>query len=505
VASADVSDNVKAYVQKALLTTKSANSVTTMAEHLQSLRFDPDVNYSSAISKCWFSDDVSGVPAPRFFTRSASECKGKPEKRSKDNTQAGVQSVQEWVTSNLVDWSAGFRGVPQISSFKDGSDLVSYGTRKPDNVHRLLNKPDNWFYITAIGDNKKSRNVGSDEFTDAEKGHVVDLMESLLRQQLFRHCLTGYLMDGRIIQFFRITVDRSASSPFTITDFVESPVLFLHSDGGKWLRSLLCATPVELGYDLPSVDFRDLQLTAILGTGSSAVVYKASAADGEEVVVKVFHSGWEKMLLKEASNLRGLHGLANIPVLLHEDAATCALVLSPVGIQLACTASQTSASVKGEPSSNRIIASADVFCSLLDTLKGVHERGFVHRDVCLSNFFAVGRGTVLLNDFGCAVPKGTVTSFSGSLQMAGSPILDAIIAKKAYTPVPSDDLHMVVHSLFHRISPAVCAGVLHERDASEIRTFWNSVMVPSLWSEMLEMANLCDYERMKAAIRRMVR
>jgi tRNA A-37 threonylcarbamoyl transferase component Bud32 len=482
--------------------------MTTMAQLFQTMSMDDSHSMNCT---CWFwNGDINAVPVSKVFKSAAAICKEKPEKRAvKDKEADGIQSVQEWATQSFCggNFNAAYRGQLQTSTCVDGSDTVAYGTRKPDIVHYLQGQANNWFYITAIGDNKKSHK--NDDFTEEEKGHILDLMQSLLREQVFRTGLTGYLMDGRIIQFFHLICKREKGAVFSVTKFEESPVMLLNAMGGQWLRALLCTTPALLEYTLPTVfgpEREELKLTKVLGTGATSVVY-VSTLYGAEVVVKVFRSGCITMMNAEVENLQSLKDMNNIPKLLYLDDNAHALILSPVGIQLTCTAAQVTEVACNADLSEKKLASAALFCSLVDTVKLVHEKKIVHRDVCLSNFFAVNDSpNVLLNDFGCAVPIGNKTQFQGSLPMASCAVLEVIgeDCTTGYTPTAVDDLDMVVHSLFHRISPALCAGIIKELSPSKIGLFWKKHMAPAYWKKLLELASELDYEGMKVQIRTII-
>ena len=136
--------------------------------------------------------------------------------------------------------------------------------RKPDTV-LYCNEIESSFNIYAIGiyfffvffsfaekqkgDNKKRR-VKKMNFTDGEKGHIIELMLSLYQEQPWRtinqkasvngcekfcyinNCV-GFLSDGYLIQFFCLRIDRDTK----IID--ESKVLNLQSEGVSFFLGLL--------------------------------------------------------------------------------------------------------------------------------------------------------------------------------------------------------------------------------------------------------------------------
>ncbi len=68
--------------------------------------------------------------------------------------------------------------------------------------------------MVALGDNKPLWRGREDDFDDVDKGHMVELLTSLIQEQPFRMIknaegvtiaeATGFLTNSRIIQFFRL-------------------------------------------------------------------------------------------------------------------------------------------------------------------------------------------------------------------------------------------------------------------------------------------------------------
>ena len=78
----------------------------------------------------------------------------------------------------------------------------SFGTRKPDNVHRSGQNVIGVHTIVLLGDNKRS---AEGKFTDEEIGHVLDMSRQLLMEhQKKRILLYCYLTDGYRFQYFKI-------------------------------------------------------------------------------------------------------------------------------------------------------------------------------------------------------------------------------------------------------------------------------------------------------------
>ena len=79
-------------------------------------------------------------------------------------------------------------------------ETVSFGSRKPDIVS-YENGCTGVAGITFFGDVKRS---GSGEFTDQEKGHILDMGFDLMNLQRSRPFLICFLTDGNRFQFFQI-------------------------------------------------------------------------------------------------------------------------------------------------------------------------------------------------------------------------------------------------------------------------------------------------------------
>lgn len=71
------------------------------------------------------------------------------------------------------------------------------------------------------------------------------------------------------------------------------------------------------------------------------------------------------------------------------------------------------------------------FVELLDILKAAHALHIIHRDITLHNMFACSDGSLLLNDWGCAVDISVTPEvpFSGALRLAPDSVLTNIITR----------------------------------------------------------------------------
>lgn len=156
-----------------------------------------------------------------------------------------------------------------------------------------------------------------------------------------------------------------------------------------------------------TIDKEPVVMGPLLGVGGSSVVY-SGMHQGAEVVVKRFNSTYKLYhLQQEAAILRKIESVVpRVPRLIARDDQGLVLLLQPVGVQFASRLSHFDP--QKETTIQRVVATADDFCQLVDILQTVHgQHNFVHRDVRLPNFFRDQEsGMVFLNDWGCATEVG---------------------------------------------------------------------------------------------------
>lgn len=114
-----------------------------------------------------------------------------------------------------------------------------------------------------IGDMKKRRSAGREDFTDEEKGHIFDCLQELLQTQPFRESVhgvafvDGFLCDSHIIQFFRLT--RHKRDEGFVWSGQESQAMEIQKEGGVVLLGMLEAPPDQCGWCIPRVAFFPLK------------------------------------------------------------------------------------------------------------------------------------------------------------------------------------------------------------------------------------------------------
>ena len=144
-------------------------------------------------------------------------------------------------------------------------------------------------HICAIGDLKPRRATGNDgKFGDDEKGHVLGMVEDLVREQSWRAIamsasddvarVVAFLSDGLHIVFFqcRLHVNMwGAGVIVSVVGIEEWPPLLLEGLGGQVLFGLTRAEPSEVGYGMPSFSLQGdpIESLSFLGMGSTSLTF----------------------------------------------------------------------------------------------------------------------------------------------------------------------------------------------------------------------------------------
>lgn len=168
------------------------------------------------------------------------------------------------------------------------------------------------------------------------------------------------------------------------------------------------------------------------------------------------------------------------------------LLLEPEGKPFACSSTEQQSAaagnnpLKSQPQKKQCLTSSTHFCLLVDILHFLHTRPkLAHRDVKLSNFFALDDNSILLGDFGSSAPLGARVQFCGSLQNAPLECVAAWNAGAFYEVKASHDLEMVVRAIFQRVSPQLYAVIQGSRDANYLTRFWQTHTSGQLWENTL--------------------
>ena len=394
------------------------------------------------------------------------------------------------------------------------STAVSFGTRKPDVVGYITDAGDagallisqSTGYICCIGDLKARR--AAPAFTDHEKGHLLSLVEDLVREQPWRGELArvvAFLSDCDHIVFFecvfRVEARPTMGLVVKLESGVETCALPLASTGGALLAGLVSAPVANLGSNHPRrVHLIDQQseptVEAYLGMGSTAMGF-SGRLNSSKIVLKRYHPLVETAVRdSEVAALSAARGVPGLCQFIGRDASGGVLALEPVGaVRYSMKAaamplapvrsglwSVSGASGSSSSGLTRDAADRDEaklpraadFCDLVDALAGLHSVGLVHRDPRPSNFFRTADGGFFLADFGSAAKVGEDCTVDGRPWAFPYGPLAALVAMEAHARLPpaspSDDFEQVarlVYATLTRYAPPAHAG------AADILTFWN--------------------------------
>ena len=192
----------------------------------------------------------------------------------------------------------------------------------------------------------------------------------------------------------------------------------------SWFSNL---SLVDHGYYLP-VDPSIVQLDDFLGTGATSKVYHGTLPENNKsVVVKIMTN--REQVKKENKNLQELKDVPTVPKIVR--VLENGLILKPCAFKLEVF--QLHPEIKH---------------GIVDTLYEADSRGLVHRDIRNEHLFTTTGNSVLVNDWGSAIPKGEHTGYPGAVK-EGSP--SALLVKKAPTAVPNDDLHALARTMYCKL------------------------------------------------------
>lgn len=182
------------------------------------------------------------------------------------------------------------------------------------------------------------------------------------------------------------------------------------------------------------------EIKRVLGVGGMATVYLAYDTNFQmEVAIKVlktefvYNSNIRKRFIAEAKNMRRMdhHQIIKVTDLI-DAGDIVAFVMEYINGK---TIKELVAEKKGL--NDKEIK--DVLLQMLDSLKYVHAKGLIHRDVKPSNFLITTNGKVKLTDFGIAKstdPNSSEYTMTGTSQQMGTPLYmspEQITSTKAVT------------------------------------------------------------------------
>lgn len=372
----------------------------------------------------------------------------------------------------VQDFWTGF--IPKINNrLKDVEFVDSHHTailrkKSPDIVLKRRGQNLTAFNVVAVGELK------GDKINDSDKGQLANYLAILLLDQDFRHTAFGFITNND--EVLMVQAQKKENLEVEFVWFISETF----SEQGKralsWFSNL---SLVDHGYRLP-VNPDIVQLKSCLGRGATSTVYHGTLLNGKSVVVKIMTDS--NVLKREEKNLETLKDIATVPKVV--QVLKNGLILEPCAYKLEVFQMQPK-----------------FICEIVDTLYFSHEKDLVHRDIRDTNLFTTKDSSVLVNDWGSAVPKGTVTDFHGAVREGSSNVLCSLEAGRFPAAVPNDDLHALARTIYCKLySPPT--DVLpnsnekyldyqeHCMKLSKIREFWNAVS--TCWQEIFDLADKAD-------------
>lgn len=220
----------------------------------------------------------------------------------------------------------------------------------------------------------------------------------------------------------------------------------------------------------------DLIISSYLGSGATSSVYKCDYG-GKSVAVKIYRAdismpGME-LAVREKDLLQQLKGVIGVPSCAGAADDGSFLAISPIGNKIGLRLPKEARRHLPE---------------VVDTLKAVHSKGIVHRDVRLGNIVLLDGLSFLLIDWGFACGTGHSLTFHGSLLTASKEVLEQCIQDRSSVLFwPGDDLISFVKSLYLLSQPTFdwrLRNIKLARAGGEAAS--QLTMVLDLWEEELK-------------------
>ena len=211
------------------------------------------------------------------------------------------------------------------------------------------------------------------------------LSSHLLLDQGFRHTAFGFLTNI----MYKFQWLKKALEEVQFVRFISEMFSGVEKNALSWFSNL---SLVDRGYYLP-VDPSIVQLDNFLGTGATSKVYHGTLPENNKsVVVKIMTN--REQVKKENKNLQELKDVPTVPKIVR--VLENGLILKPCAFKLEVF--QLHPEIKH---------------GIVDTLYEADSRGLVHRDIRNEHLFTITGNSVLVNDWGSAIPKGEHTGYPG--------------------------------------------------------------------------------------------
>jgi hypothetical protein len=402
-----------------------------------------------------------------------------PERSVKNQHRQVIQKgTQELMFDRVRNWRP--RGRIMDASCQDTPNL---GSIKLDVILRETGLGGE-LSIMALCEMKKlpGNNVEAKEFAPDEMGQALEFGLKVMEKQPWRpHVYVG-LSDTRRFKFFKISRRISGF-------FFEYSHMFMDVKGWEVLRLLVCQTAETLGYVQCSIT--GWEVGDILGIGGTAVVAKARHREtAMEVVAKLYTGDRAQMFRdQEALALSELQGIPNIPQLVNDAPVMTAERGRPVLLKYPL----------GFAVGDGVFPFISDFVPLVDALKAIHDKGWLHNDVAPANIFFsklsdTEEPVVFLNDFGSAT-KDIIGNYPAIVK--SRPLFYGTNSDNTGFAIGrSADLRALVLSIFVLTQP-------YSYDKARVISMGKLKAIAMLlqpWKNALVAAEAVDYEGVKVAL-----
>ncbi|GET02842.1 kinase-like domain-containing protein [Rhizophagus clarus] len=253
------------------------------------------------------------------------------------------------------------------------------------------------------------------------------------------------------------------------------------SEKGKLVMET--ATLIDFPLELTSTTLDDepsLKLIRSIGEGRTSLVYEG-IYDDEIVAVKIAKKKdylpcfeREITVLEDLANLNSPH----IPKVLLNNEST--IVMSQLGERV------------------NNFRKKDIK-DIITTLKEVHSRNIIHRDLRKYNFLRDSLDNILIIDWGYSTYSYENSSFTGALDSMPDEVLESIIKDYDIVYGPKIDLICFIRSFYlmiHRISLDLYPKDDIKTRAQMMMNFWNEHGKSELWGSIYLAAENLDYTKL---------
>jgi hypothetical protein len=370
-------------------------------------------------------------------------------------------------------------------------------TRKPDFVIISKQDPFDPLNIVAVGESRVIK-AQHGMFSDVDIGYATSFGEKLLQLQPRWPFVYAILTDCHVLTLILIT--RSGNNNH---NYKHTPLTRLESDnapakGWKQFVTLLSQNLEILGW-IPSTlrhEDKEIKLVRLIKTGRTSVVYEGMH-DNNKVAVKMLKDAkfigqfrWEVFVMEKLANLN-LQNLLSLEVshLDTDDYEPNFIILSPLCEKFKAWRK-------------------DDVSPIIDTLKKVHELGFIHRDFWKWNLLRDQDGNIWIVDWGFAVEINQPAPFAGSLEILPDELLQDIIDGKKIKYTKDIELISIVYAIYLMVFRSSLERIpFGDEDikkwARTYKEFWKDHAHSSLWLKIFETAKRADYDRLKSLLEKL--